>query len=136
LDVGTVVKGSQALSGEIVLSKLIQKLMQIAAEHAGAERGLLILLRGEELRIEAEAVTVHGSIEVAVRQAAVTASDLPQATLQFVIRTRERVVLDDASVRNLYSDGEYVRRNAPDPSSACPLSKKVSLSVRSTWRTI
>ena len=46
LDVETVVKASQALSSEIVLDSLIEQLMRIAVEHAGAERGLLILLRG------------------------------------------------------------------------------------------
>ena len=35
--------------------------MRIAVEHAGAERGLLILLRGDEPQIEAEATTGHGS---------------------------------------------------------------------------
>ena len=64
LDVGTVVKASQAVSGEIVLDKLIETLMRIAVEHAGAERGLLILLRGDEPQIEAEATTGHGRVEV------------------------------------------------------------------------
>ena len=44
LDVETVIKASQALSSEIVLGTLIEKLMRIVVEHAGAERGLLILL--------------------------------------------------------------------------------------------
>src|SRR5208282_4824994 len=43
LDVEAVAKASQALSSEIVLPTLIQKLVQIAVENAGAERGLLIL---------------------------------------------------------------------------------------------
>src|SRR6202007_2619790 len=67
LDVETVVKASQALSSEIVLPKLIEKLMRIAIEHAGAERGLLILLRDDEPEIEAEAATGHGQIKVTVR---------------------------------------------------------------------
>jgi len=113
LDVDTVVKASQALSSEMVLPKLVEKLMRIAVEHAGAERGLLILLRGDEPRIEAEATTAHGRVEVAVRQAAVTPSDLPQSALHFVIRTRERVVVDDVSVVNSYSEDEYVRQNRP-----------------------
>jgi len=53
LDLGTVIKASHAVSGEIVLEKLIETLLVIAVEHAGAERGLLILPRGEEHRIEA-----------------------------------------------------------------------------------
>src|SRR5260370_41465251 len=58
LDVGTVVKAAQAVSREIVLSELIKTLLRIAIEHAGAERGLLILVPGDEPRIAAEAQTV------------------------------------------------------------------------------
>jgi len=127
LDAETVVKASQALSGEMVLNKLIEKLMRIAVEHAGAERGLLTLLRGDEPRIEAEAATSNGRVEVDVRQAAVTASDLPQSALQFVIRTRERVVLDDASAGNLYSDDEYVRQRRPRSVLCLPIVKQTKL---------
>jgi hypothetical protein len=66
LDVETVVKSSQALSSEILLPKLIEKLMRIALEHASDERGLLILLRGDEPQIEAESTTADGRVEVAV----------------------------------------------------------------------
>ena len=127
LDVETVVKASQALSSEIVLPKLIEKLMRIALEHAGAGRGLLILLRGDEPRIEAEATTGHGGIEVAVRQTAVTPSDLPQSALHYMLRTRERVLLDDASVGNLYSEDEYVRQKSPESILCLPIVKQTKL---------
>ena len=68
LDLATVVKASQAVSSEIELKKLIDTLMVIALEHAGADRGLLILPRGDELWIEAEAKTVRDTVEVDVRQ--------------------------------------------------------------------
>src|SRR6202023_2898641 len=48
LDVGTVLKAAQAVSGEIVLGELIQTLLRIAVEHAGAGRGLLILFPAGE----------------------------------------------------------------------------------------
>jgi hypothetical protein len=50
LDLATVVKVSQAVSGEIVLEKLIDTIMRSAIEHAGAERGVLILPLGVEQR--------------------------------------------------------------------------------------
>ena len=109
LDVESVVKASQALSSEIVLPRLIEALMRLAVEHAGAERGLLILLRGDEPQIEAEVTTGHERVAVTVRRTAVTPSDLPQSALHYVIRTRQRVLLDDASVGNLYSEDEYLR---------------------------
>src|SRR6266700_1026486 len=48
LDLATVIKVSQAVSGEIVLENLIDTLMRTAIEHAGAERGLLILPQGDD----------------------------------------------------------------------------------------
>jgi predicted ATPase len=93
LDVGAVIKASQAVSGEIELGKVIEKLMRIATEHAGANRGLLILFASDESRISAEATTRHGTVDVTLRRAAVTPAELPESVLQYVIRTRENVIL-------------------------------------------
>jgi PAS domain S-box-containing protein len=127
LDVETVVKASQALSSEMVLPRLIEKLMRIAVEHAGAERGLLILIRGSEPWIEAEATSGPGRFEVAVRQAAVTPSDLPPSMLHYVIRTQEGVLLDDASVDNVYSTDEYVRLKRSRSVLCLPIVKQMKL---------
>jgi hypothetical protein len=127
LDIETVVKASQALSSEIVLPRLIERLMRIAVEHAGGERGLLILLRADEPQIEAEATTSHDEVKVAIRQSAVSPSDLPLSALHYVIRTRERVVLDDASVENLYSEDEYVRQTGPRSVLCLPIVKQSKL---------
>ena len=77
LELATVVKVSQAVSGEIDLKKLIDTLMVIALEHAGGDRGLLIVPRGDELRIEAEATSVRDTVEVHLRQTRVAPTDLP-----------------------------------------------------------
>ena len=63
-----MLKASQAVSGEIVLDRLIETLMTLALEHAGAGRGLLILFPGDEPRIEAEARTGRGQVEVTLRE--------------------------------------------------------------------
>src|SRR5467141_1204322 len=127
LDIETVIKASQALSSEIDLRKLIEKLMRIAVEHAGAQRGLLVLLGGDEPQIEAEAVAGHKRVDVTVRQAAVTPSEIPQSALHYVIRTRARVVLDDASLANLYSEDEYVRAKRTRSVLCLPIVKQTKL---------
>ena len=127
LDVEAVIRASQALSSEIVLSSLIEKLMRIVVEHAGAERGLLILLHGDEPRIEAEATTSQDKLKVSVRQTVVTPLDLPKSALQYVIRTGECVVLDDALVKNLYSDDEYVRQKRARSILCLPIVKQTKL---------
>jgi transcriptional regulator with GAF, ATPase, and Fis domain len=127
LDVETVVKASQTLSSEIILGELIEKLMRIAVEHAGAERGLLILLRGDDPQIEAEATTGHDRAEVTLRQDAIKPMDLPKSVLQYMIRTRERVVLDDASVTKLYAEDEYVRAKHARSILCLPIIKQTKL---------
>ena len=125
-----MVKASQAISSEMVPAALIEKLVRIAMENAGAERGLLILIHGihgDEPRIEAEATTGPGRIEVAVRQAAVTPSDLPQSALHYVIRTQESVLLDDASADNVYSKDEYVRQKRSRSVLCLPIVKQAKL---------
>jgi PAS domain S-box-containing protein len=127
LDLGTVMKASHAVAGEIVLEQLIKTLMLIAVEQAGAERGLLILSHGEELRIAAEARTSRDRVEVELQHALVTPSDLPDSLLHYVIRTQESVILDDASNRNLFSQDEYVRQRRPRSVLCLPLVKQVNL---------
>jgi PAS domain S-box-containing protein len=99
----------------------------MVVEHAGAERGLLILLRGDKPQIEAEATTGHGRARVSVRQAAITPSNLSQSALHYVIRTRGRVVLDNISVGNLYSEDESVQAKRARSVLCMPVVKQTKL---------
>jgi len=110
LELATVLKISQAVSSEIVLENLIDALLRTAIEHAGAERGLLILPQGAELRIQAEATTGGSSITVGLRDAPISSAELPEPVIQYAARTQESVILDDASARGSFSNDEYIRR--------------------------
>jgi PAS domain S-box-containing protein len=127
LDLETVMKASHAISGEIVLTKLIETLMVIVLELAGAERGLLILPDGREHRIEAEGRTSRDKVEVYFRQALVTSSELPLSLLRYVIRTQESVILADASTQNTFSDDGYLRQKSPRSVLCLPLVKQRKL---------
>ncbi len=127
LDLGTVIKVSQTVSGEIVLEKLIDTLMRTAIEHAGAERGLLILARGDECLIEAEATTGSNGVTVALRRARVTATDLPESVLHYVARTKETVLLHDAAAQGPFAADEYIRRHEARSTLCLPLLKQTRL---------
>jgi PAS domain S-box-containing protein len=126
-DAATVIKASQAVSGEIVADRLIGALMTIALEHAGAERGLLILPHGNGYRIEAEARTRHGTVEVTLRQADVTEVELPESVLYAVVRTQQSVILYDASVQNPFFADEYFRQKHARSVLCLPLVKQTKL---------
>ena len=127
LDVETVIKASQALSGEIVLEKLIKTLMVMAVEHAGAERGLLILPRGGELWVEAEAATGRKMVEVNLRRTLVAPSEVPPSILQHVVRTQEGVISDDGSSEKPFSADEYVASRHVRSVLCLPLIKQAKL---------
>jgi predicted ATPase/signal transduction histidine kinase len=127
LDVGTVVKASQAVSSEIELGKLIETLMRISLEHAGAERGLLILITANESRIAAEARIGGSNIEVTLRNSAVTPAELSASVLHTALRTQDSVILDDASGQNPFSADEYVRLKHARSVLCLPLVKQGKL---------
>jgi PAS domain S-box-containing protein len=127
LDLATVIKVSQAISGEIVLEMLIDTLMRTAIEQAGAERGLLILSRGAEPRIEAEATTGGDTVVVHLRDQPVTASVLPESMLRYVLRTRESVILDDAAVQSPFAADPYLHQRQARSILCLPLITQAKL---------
>jgi PAS domain S-box-containing protein len=128
LDLATVIRVSQAVSGEIVLEKLIDMLMRTAIEQAGAERGLLILTRGAEQRIEAEATTRGDAVTVLLRDGPVTAAALPESVFHYVMRARDGVMLDDAVVQPPYAEDPYIREHRARSILCLPLLNQGRLS--------
>jgi predicted ATPase/signal transduction histidine kinase len=127
LDIGAVVRASQALSSEILLDRLIEVLMTTALEHAGAQRCVLALCRGSRLQIQAEAVTGPTTIDVTLQQSAPDDAQVPVSLLLTVLRTKNRVVLDDAQSEGPFSNDEYVRRQHCRSVLCIPLIKQSHL---------
>jgi len=127
VDVLALSKASQAVSSELDLSKLIKTLLVIALESVGAQRAALILLRGDEPRIEAEAITGRDGVTVNFRQVFPTPDELPDSILRYVIRTQENIILDDASAPNQFSGDEYVKNKQARSVLCLPLVKQASL---------
>jgi PAS domain S-box-containing protein len=108
LDLATVIKVSEAVSGEMVPEKLIERIMRAGIEHAGAERGLLIRPLGDELQIEAEATITGKDVTVHLLDASETAAMFPESLVRYVARTRKDVILDDATAGNPFSGDPYI----------------------------
>ncbi|MEH2332979.1 trifunctional serine/threonine-protein kinase/ATP-binding protein/sensor histidine kinase [Nostoc sp.] len=113
LDISTAIKASQALSSEMELSRLLEKMMTIAIENAGAQMGYLLVKRENQWVIEAE-----GSIErdqVTVRSSSLlqVKHKLPVLLINYVERTKENLVLDDASHTERFVSDNYIIANQP-----------------------
>ena len=109
LDLASVMKASQAISGEIVLDKLLAKVMKILIENAGAQRGCLILPQQDKLEIAAEASI--GTEEAIVQQSVPVeeSNDLPKTVICYVDRTHTDVVLSNAAKTGQFTTDPYIR---------------------------
>ncbi|MDF2387836.1 AAA family ATPase [Nostoc ellipsosporum NOK] len=121
LDLATVMKASQALSGEIVLSKLLTKLMQIVLENAGAQTGFLILETDGNLLIEAQATVEREDVNVLQSKPVATSHELPVSVVNYVARTQENVLLSDTTLEGIFATDPYIITKRPKSVLCTPL---------------
>lgn len=122
LDLATVIKISQALSGEIERPKLIDVLMRTAIEHAGATRGLLIVPSESALRVEAEATTSGADVVVRLHEDGAGARDqMPESIVRYAMRAQANVIINDATVENAFSGDLYVASRRARAVACVPL---------------
>jgi len=115
LDALTVVKAQQAISGEIVLERLAGTLLQVAIESAGAQRGALLLLEGEKLSVAASSTDEAAG------------GKLPWSLINYARRTREYVLIDDASRPHSFPPDEYLAGGQVRSVLCLPLLRKGTL---------
>ncbi|WP_228060517.1 AAA family ATPase [Coleofasciculus sp. LEGE 07092] len=136
LDLATVMKAAQAISSETILDKLLASLMKIMIENAGAQKGFLILETKGQLLIEAKGVVdsvQQGCAEcnqVKVLQSIPVENSqfLSVAIVNYVARTRETVVLNDAVHEGRFTNDFYIKTNLPKSILCAPLIDRGKLS--------
>lgn len=120
LDLSSIMKASQAISGEIHLDQLLRQLMSIIMESAGAGRGFLILTSKGRLVIEAQTrigqePSIFHTVPVEGNQ------ELSSSIINFVARTQETVILEDAANKGKFIHDLYVQNNKPKSILCSPL---------------
>jgi predicted ATPase/serine phosphatase RsbU (regulator of sigma subunit)/tRNA A-37 threonylcarbamoyl transferase component Bud32 len=110
LDFDTVTKAAQTLAGEIVLSRLLEKMMHIVIENAGAERGVLIIEKEKGQSnwvIEAEgAINLN---EISILQSICLENHVSTAIVNYVTMSHKAVVLSNAMEEALYKEDSYIQ---------------------------
>ncbi|MEH2121236.1 trifunctional serine/threonine-protein kinase/ATP-binding protein/sensor histidine kinase [Nostoc sp.] len=108
LDLLTVLKASQALSEVILLENLLEKLMEIVIENAGAQTGILLLDKGGRLFVEAQASLVEGNLIVCQSIPVESYQKLPISVINYVTRTQIDVFLSDATNEGSFTIDPYI----------------------------
>ncbi|HMW04326.1 MAG TPA: AAA family ATPase [Leptospiraceae bacterium] len=116
IDLDAVIKASQALTEEIVLEKLLEKVMRVLFENAGAEKGLFIRYVEEEFKILAIGNSNQNDIEVVSNQSEkseLSSEIAPKALIHYVARLKKYVVISDARKEDLFINDPYLRKKNP-----------------------
>jgi signal transduction histidine kinase/DNA-binding response OmpR family regulator len=121
LDLATVMKASLAISGEIVLDKLLGNLMKILIENAGAQTGFLILETEGHLRIEASGAVDSDNITVLQSIPLESSQRVSLTIINYVARTSESVVLNDATSEGNFTNDPYIKEYQPKSILCVPL---------------
>ena len=106
LDLGSILKPLQAISGEFVIDKLISTLMQVIIENVGAEKGALILAREEVLVIEAIATT--SQVTLLPSEPLDANLKVPASIINYVHSTGEKLLLDEPASQTNFAADPYI----------------------------
>ncbi len=113
IDVVAMAQAAQAISGQIVRQNLLQTLLGIALEQAGAQFGALLLVENETLSATATAAVAATGITFNIVEESAQAPPLPYGVLSYAQNSREPVVLNDHVSQRAFSVDPYIQQNAP-----------------------
>jgi predicted ATPase/class 3 adenylate cyclase len=108
IDLTAVIKANQAISGEIVLERLAAKLLDIAVENAGAERGALVLFENDASRVVAHKTSASAAVVTGLSLAVQDGAPLAVSVLHYVARSKRPLLVDDASDEPRFAHDPYV----------------------------
>ncbi|MEW6187432.1 MAG: diguanylate cyclase [Thermodesulfobacteriota bacterium] len=111
LDLSTVLEASQTISSEIVLDRLLEKIMKIALVNAGAQKGFLILNHDGQLTIEAGQDFEHEESRVQQALPLGDCANLSQSVVHYVFRSGESLILGNAALEGPFQNDPYIQKN-------------------------
>ncbi|MBH8564328.1 AAA family ATPase [Nostoc sp. CENA67] len=125
LDLASVIKASQALSGEIELEQLLSTLMAVVMENAGASKAALMLSEGDGLGLTVTAVSSNSTLACISTEFPSThlesSSDIPITLINYVKRTREIFVIDDVKAVAFLASDRYIMSEQPKSLLCIPI---------------
>ncbi len=121
LDISSAMKASQAISGEILLEKLLVKMIDIAMKNAGADRGVMLLEDQGKLLVEAEKSSNGGEVQALQSIPVESHQGVSPAIASYVARTREMLILNDAVNEGAFTRDPYVEQKQPKSVLCLPI---------------
>ncbi|MEH6470335.1 MAG: AAA family ATPase, partial [Halopseudomonas sp.] len=128
IDIASVIKASQAISDEIVLERLLGRLITLVIENVGAQRALLVMKRDNRLFVEAEA-GLDGEPQFFTGMALDDSDLLPISIVNYVARTQENVVIGGSEDPEMFMQDRYIQQRKPRSLLCSPILYQGELSA-------
>jgi len=127
IDVDYLMKSSLAISAEIEPDLLLKKIMNVVLEASGAQHGYLLIAEDGSLIVRAESHIGNKEVVRAVKYDLEEATDFCKAIARYVYRSREPVILANASEEGEFKDNPEVQEMQPVSVLCLPLIKQSKL---------
>ena len=127
LDWFTMMKLSQAIAREIELEKLLPTLIKIAIENVGAQNGWLILDSDKGLQVVAGGSTDQTEMSLKTPISLNRNTLVSESIINYVIRTRQNLVVDNAAREERFKKDDYIRSKKPKSVLCAPIFHKNAL---------
>ena len=127
LDIFTIIKASQVLSGELLFDGLITKFMRALMENVGAQKGFLIFQSMGGLIVEAKCVANADEFLTRVSVPVEESDDLAATIITYVARTRKNVVINNAAHETTFRGDPYIQSKRPKSILCVPIIHKNKL---------
>lgn len=109
IDINYLMKSSLILPVETEEKILLHKIMNVVLESSGAQHGYLIIEEKQNLIIRAESHITQKDLVKTINQKIEDCPDLCHAIVRFVHRTKEIVLLENASEKGTFKDNLQVQ---------------------------
>ena len=127
LDLQSVLKSSSVISGEIKIESLLNKIMSIVIENAGAQRGVLLLKKDRKLYVEAEGSISSDAVRVMTNIPLEQYGEIASSVVYYVERTKENRVLSNALSDEKFNKDLYISKNQIKSILCAPIMKQGEL---------
>ncbi len=127
LDLATMLKASEAISSTLELEPLLEILLHILIENAGAQTAALILETEGQSLIAARGSAEQVEYFLPLSQPVEKAQSLSLSVISWVKQTREHLVLDNASREERFVEDDYIKRERPKSILCAPITHQSSL---------
>ncbi len=121
LDLTSIIKAANILNGTIVLDELLERLIRVVMENAGAQRSVLLLRNENGYQVVVEG-TSGETLQIRNHNTSLERySEIPSSAIAYGVRTRQRLLINRGEMEEMFQRDPYIKEFNPGSMLVQPL---------------